>query len=111
MEDLQEIINNKDSKQTKAVKEKSVGIFRLYCESKEYVFSEAEKYNDSELSNLLREFYAEVLACSVWLLLLTTFWIGFGFSMILYSGPRHKDTIGWQMSLTIIFLHFQLVYQ
>ena len=46
-EDFQEIIDKKDSKQTKAVTEKSVGIFRLYCESKEYVFSEVEKYNDS----------------------------------------------------------------
>ena len=36
-EDLQEIINNKDSKQTKTVIEKSIGIFRSYCESKEYV--------------------------------------------------------------------------
>ena len=44
-ENLQEIIDNiKDSKQTKAVIEKSVGIFRSYCESKEYVFSEVEKY-------------------------------------------------------------------
>ena len=59
-EDLQEIFDNTDSKQTKAVIEKSVGIFRSYCESKEYVFSEVEKYNDSELSNLLRTFYAEV---------------------------------------------------
>ena len=46
-EDLQEIINNKDSKQTKVVIEKSVGIFRSYCESMEYVFSQVEKNNDS----------------------------------------------------------------
>ena len=59
-QDLQEIIYNEDFKQTKAVIEKSVGIFRSYCESKEYVFSEVEKYNDSELSSLLRKFYAEV---------------------------------------------------
>ena len=59
-QDLQEIINNRDSKQTKAVIKKSVGIFRSYCESKEYVFLEVEKYNDSELSSLLRRFYAEV---------------------------------------------------
>ena len=42
-ENLQKITDNKDSKQTKAVIEKSVGIFRSYCESKEYVFSEVEK--------------------------------------------------------------------
>ena len=59
-EDLQEIIDNKDSKQTKAVIENSVGIFRSYCESKKYVFSEVEKYNDSEMSSLLRKLYAEV---------------------------------------------------
>ena len=35
-EDLQEIIDNKDSKQTKAVIEKSVVIFRSYCDCKEY---------------------------------------------------------------------------
>ena len=29
-----------------------------YCESKEYVFSDVEMY-DSELSSLLRKFYAE----------------------------------------------------
>ena len=40
--------------------EKSVGIFRSYCESKEYAFLEVEKYNDSELSSLLPKFYAEV---------------------------------------------------
>ena len=44
-EDLQEIIDNKDSKQTKTVIKKSVGIFRSYCESKEYVFSEVENNN------------------------------------------------------------------
>ena len=60
-ENLQEIINKENSKQTKMVIEKSIGIFRSYCESKEYVFSEVEKYyNDSELSSLLRKFYAEV---------------------------------------------------
>ena len=59
-EDLQEIIDNKDSKQTNAVIEKSVGILRSYCESKEYVFSEVEKYNDFELSTLLRKFFPEV---------------------------------------------------
>ena len=59
-EDLQETIDNKDSKQTKAVIEKSVGIFRSYCESKEYVFLEVEKYTDSEMSSLLRKLYAEV---------------------------------------------------
>ena len=59
-EDLQKIIDNKDSKQNKAVIEKSVRKIRWYCESKEYVFSEVEKYNDSELSSLLRTFYAEV---------------------------------------------------
>ena len=60
--DLQEIIDNKDSKQTKAVLEKCVGISRSYCESKEYVFSGFEKYNDSELTSLLRrpKFYPEV---------------------------------------------------
>ena len=42
-DDLQEIINNMDSKQTKVVKEKKVEIFRSFCESKEYVFSEVEK--------------------------------------------------------------------
>ena len=41
-QNLQEVIDNKDSKQTKAVIEKSVGMFRSYCESKDYVFSEAE---------------------------------------------------------------------
>ena len=49
-EDLQEIIDNKDSKRTKAIIEKKVGIFRSYCESKEYIFLDVEKYNDSELS-------------------------------------------------------------
>ena len=34
-DDLQEIINNKDSKKSKAVIEKSIGIFRSYCENKE----------------------------------------------------------------------------
>ena len=42
-DDLQEIINNMDSKQTKVVKEKKVEIFRSFCESEEYVFSEVEK--------------------------------------------------------------------
>ena len=59
-EDLQKIINNKDFTQTKAVIEKSVGIFRSYCESKEYVFLEVEKYNDSELSSLLRKFLHQI---------------------------------------------------
>ena len=63
-QDLQEITDNKDSKQAKAVIEKSFGIFRSYCESKEYVFSEVEKYNDSELSSLLHKFYAEVRTIS-----------------------------------------------
>ena len=84
MEDLQEIINNKDSKQTKAVIEKSVGIFRSYCESKEYVFSEVEKYNDSELSSLLRMFHAEIRTKS-----------GDYYAITII-------TIGWQVSLTIV---------
>ena len=45
-EDLQEIIDNKDFKQTKEVIEQSVEIFKSYCESKEYVFLEVENvYN------------------------------------------------------------------
>ena len=59
-EDLQAVIDNEDSKQTKAVLEKSVGILRSYCENNEYVFSGFEKYNDSEQSSLLRKFYPEV---------------------------------------------------
>ena len=57
-EDLQEIIDNKDSKQTKAVIEKSVGIFRLW--KQEICFFGGWKYNDSELYSLLSKFYAEV---------------------------------------------------
>ena len=64
VEDLQEIMDNKDSKQTKAVIEKSTGIFISYCERQEYVLSEVEKYNDSELFSLLRKFYPEVLTKS-----------------------------------------------
>ena len=83
-EDLQKIIDNKDSKQTKAVIEKSVGIFRSYCESKEYVFSEVGKYNDFELSSLLRKFYAEIRTKS-----------GDYYAIIII-------TTGWQVSLTIV---------
>ena len=61
IEDLQDVIDSKDSKQIKAVIEKSVEIFRSYCESKEYAFSEVEKYNDSELSSLLRKFYVDTI--------------------------------------------------
>ena len=53
-EDLQEIVDNKDSKQTKMVIKKSVGIFRSYCESNKYVFSEDEKNNVQNCFSLQR---------------------------------------------------------
>ena len=88
-EDLQKLPINKDSKQTKAVIEKSVGIFRSYCENREYVFSEVKKYDDSELSSLLRKFYTEVHTKS-----------GDYYAKNSMQTMRYGLQIGWQVSLT-----------
>ena len=72
-------------------------MFRSYCESKEYVFLEVESIMILNCPVSCISFSLQRLTVIV-----ETFWIGFGFSMILYSGSGHKDTIGWQMSLTLV---------
>ena len=59
-DDLQNIIESKDFKQTKSVIEHSVNILKAYCESKNIAFTEVESsYTDKELCALLQVFYAE----------------------------------------------------
>ena len=72
-------------------------IFRSYCESKEYVFSEVEKYNDSELSSLLRKFYSKVRTKS-----------GDYYAKKSMQTMRYGLQIGWQVSLTIVSYIFNL---
>ena len=58
--DLQNILDGKDAKQTKAVIDKAVGIFSTYCCTKNLDIAEVEQLDVSDLCNILRKFYAEI---------------------------------------------------